>query len=349
MLVGGLLKLRIGGEDITVRGEVALNSLKNTANFNRIGISLREVKPHPENLLRARDRLTELTGDDILPLEEEISKTVVKHFPDLQQEYAPLAVQLRSLNLPGVDRVEAIQESITELLKGDASDAANRLGGPECPLFDDLIWVREVKKAFDNQIEAVIKKANTYVREIPLLPAAGIPGEVITATAPIRELLTEYLGRNDFYHCQPEINRSIFDLEKVIKGKTAALKEEQQGELQAAKEAIKTSAEWQQLGAADQARFAGELDSLEIGAAEDLAGFKKLLNDKYALDMRLGQIRKEIQKILDDIKGPDVLEKDLSFFPQFITSLDQLEAIITELESLKTELPKYDKIILKWK
>lgn len=45
MLVGGLVKLRIGGEDITVRGEVALNSLKNTINFNKIGISLRDVKP----------------------------------------------------------------------------------------------------------------------------------------------------------------------------------------------------------------------------------------------------------------------------------------------------------------
>lgn len=275
---------------------------------------------------------------------------MIKNFPDFQQEYAPLAVHLRNLNLPGVERVESIRDNIAELLKGDASDAANRLGGEVCPLFDDLIWVREVKKAFDNNIEAVIQKANSYLQQIPLLPAAGIPGELITATAPLRELLSEYLGRSDFYACQPEINQTLSALEKVVNAKAAALREEQLQELQTAKEAMQASPEWRQLGAEDQARFAAELDRLQIGFAPDLAGFQKILSDKFAWNTRLTQIAAEIQQIIvESHRTRKVLKKDLSAFPQIITRAEQLQAIIVELEGLLAELSDYEEIILQWR
>lgn len=349
MLVGGMVKLRIGGEDITVRGDKAIQGLKNTANFNKIGISLREVKLDPEKLLRARNRLVELTGEDILPLEEDISKVVIKHFPDLQQEYAPLAVQLRTLGLPGWERVEAILDNLAELLKGDASDAANRLGGVTCHFFEDLLWVREVKKAFDNNIEAVIGKANTYLKDIPLLPPAGIPGELIAATVRLREQLAEYLARDDFYRYQPEIRHTISELEKIMASYATALQEEQQKHFNAAKEALQNSPSWLQLGPADQARFAQELDALSIGSASDLAGFQRLLREKYTLDMRLAQLAREIDQIINAARQKRrVLEKDLTALPKVITSPDQLQAIIAELQGLLEELPEYEEVILRW-
>ena len=83
----------------------------------------------------------------------------MRHFPDFQHDYAPMSVQLENLGLQGSDRAKGIQENLAEILKGDASDATNRLGGEECPLFDDLCWAREVKKAFDNGIGDIIKTA----------------------------------------------------------------------------------------------------------------------------------------------------------------------------------------------
>ncbi|MCX7144304.1 MAG: BREX system P-loop protein BrxC, partial [Proteobacteria bacterium] len=126
MLVGGLVKLRVAGEDVTVRGETAVSSLRNTNGFNSIGVALRDNAPPAEAVMRARDRLLELTGDEVLPLEEEVSKCVIKHFPEFQKRYAPLAYRLDSYSLPGVPRAESIQDSLSELLRGDASDAANR-------------------------------------------------------------------------------------------------------------------------------------------------------------------------------------------------------------------------------
>lgn len=209
MLVGRIIKLRVSGEDITVRGDVAIDSLKNTNSFNKVGVALREERITTEELFRARERLLDLTGKDLLPLEEEISKAVMQHFPDFQQEYGPLGVELRHLDLPGIEKVEGIRQSLSEILKGDASDAAKRLGGELCPLYDDLTWVREVKKAFDNDIAKVAHKARVLLNDIPPLPQAGIPGELISDTREVRERLSGNLSRDDFFKYVPELQGDI--------------------------------------------------------------------------------------------------------------------------------------------
>ena len=52
MLVAGVIKLRVSGEDITVRGDVAINSLKNTNAFNKIGIHCKMRPLIPRSFLR---------------------------------------------------------------------------------------------------------------------------------------------------------------------------------------------------------------------------------------------------------------------------------------------------------
>jgi len=350
MLVGGIIKLRVSGADITIRGDVAIGSLKNTVSFNKIGIALREAPPDPDILLRARERLLELTGDDFLPLEEEISKAVVRNFPDFQQDYVPLAAELRNLDLPGIERVESIRDNISEILKGDASDAANRLGGEECQLYDDLIWVRDLKKAFDEGIGAVAKEARVLLNDIPQLPQAGIPGDLITEAKEPREHLIDLLNREDFFKHVPDIQNQIHIIQMKIKDKANSLMEEQNKSLQAEKARIQDSASWQQLGAEDQARLATELEKLQICKADDLTSFKKLINDKYTLDVELQRIERKIQEIItQQRKGRSILEKDLSHLPQVISAINQLETIIKELETLKKDLEEYEEIILKWK
>ena len=42
LLIGGEVKLRVAGADVTVNGEVAKEALKNNNNFNKAGVSLRD-------------------------------------------------------------------------------------------------------------------------------------------------------------------------------------------------------------------------------------------------------------------------------------------------------------------
>ena len=203
LLIAGDIKLRIAGVDVTVRGDAATEALKNNNSFNKIGVALRDSRPAPEAKARAAERLLSLTGDTVLPLEDDISKAVIRCFPQLQRDYAALAMQIKTLDLPGGERAENIQDSITGILRGDASDATSWLGGETCPLADDLEWARKVKKSFNNGIDAVIEQLRTRSGDITSLPAAGVPGKLVTDTAEVRAEAREYLNRDDFYDYMP--------------------------------------------------------------------------------------------------------------------------------------------------
>src|SRR5207342_3495979 len=104
----------------------------------------------PERLMRASERLRDLIGENVLPLEDELSVAAKKHFPTFQQSYGALGMELRSLGLKGGDRAEDLLRDLAEVVRGDGSDAIKRLGGTESPLADSLKWARKVTVAFAN-------------------------------------------------------------------------------------------------------------------------------------------------------------------------------------------------------
>jgi hypothetical protein len=274
----------------------------------------------------------------------------MKHFPDFQQQYAPLETQLTNLGLQGAERSQSIQDSIAEILKGDASDAANRLGSEQCPLVDDLRWAREVTKAFQNGIGTVIRKANELIREIPLLPKAGALAEVVRETEEDRQQLADYIQRPEFHRHKTDMQDRVTSIETVIALKAATVLQEQVRYLEAEKSKILNSPEWNELGQDDRVRLAGELDALRVEATQDLAGLKQLINNRYALDSELQRIRQEIQALLSGGGGPKVLEKDMSGLPRVLTAPEQVDLITAELEKAKDALVEKtcERVILKW-
>ena len=354
----GFFCLSVSGTLLLFRSQAALESLKNTNAFNKIGISLRtEGKPSPDSLWRASERLLDLTGDNVLPHEQDISRTVTKHFPDFQQDFAPIAIRLKNLGLPGVDTAQSIQDSISEILKGDASDATHRLGGETCSLYEDLLWVRKVKKAFDNGIETIIRKVNQYLGGMPSLPSNGIPGELIDQTATMRQGLQELINRNDFFDTIPELQTGLAGLDVKIEKAAGELIAEAQGWLEKEKKCLQKLKEWGQLGEADRIAIAGRMDTLKIETSADLKGIQKVINDQYGLMQELKLIQKEIESRAEagnggggeGGEGQEMLAVDFPELPGFISSVDEIDLIIGELQSLKTKLGPYSKLRIKWK
>lgn len=356
MLVAGVIKLRVSGEDITVRGEVAINSLKNTNAFNKIGIALQDAPPDPKKLLRARERLLKLTGDEVMPLAEKISKGVMRHFPDFQQDYAPLSVQLENLGLQGSDGAKGIQENLAEILKGDASDATNRLGGEECPLFDDLCWAREVKKAFDNGIGKIIKTAGDLNSRIPKLPPAGIPGALVSETEAVRSELAGLISLEDFFDHMPAMQGLLTELKSMIEKSAKKFLQTQADKLGDNKARLQNLPEWSLLGAEDKTRVGVELDALKVEASMDLNGIDKLLNDSYYFNNELERIEKEIIALVEpgggggsgEPRGEDVVDVTMDA-PKMITSAESLNELIQKLESLKAQLKEGLIIKITWR
>ena len=354
MLVGGIVKLRISGEDVTVRGDQAINNLKNTNSFNKIGVALRDGAPSPDVLIRARERLLKLTGEEVLPLEEEISKCVVKHFPDFQQDYAPLAVQFENLGLPGQERAENIQDNLSEILKGDASDATNRLGQEECPLFDDLCWAREVKKAFDNGIAAVVRQANQFLSEIPGLPNIGINGQLIADTESDRNLLSEHLKRDDFYQHMPTMRNTITEIEGQIKKAVEKLNEEQTEDLKKKIPRLQSLPEWSRLGTEDKVRIGGELDRLAITVDLNIAGLRRLINQQFIITRELQRLEAEIRelgtpkKIPDEGGGEEVVVEVTLSAPTSFGAIEELDDFLAKIQEIRKQLTEGRKVTIKW-
>lgn len=357
MLVAGVIKLRVSGEDITVRGDTAINSLKNTNSFNKIGIALRDAQPDLKKLLRSRDRLRNLTGEEPIPLEEEISKCVMRYFPDFQQNYAPLAVRLEGLGLQGNDRAQSIQDNLAEILKGDASDAANRLGGEVCPLYEDLCWARELKKAFDNGVGDIVQNARELLSEIPKLPPAGIPGALVTGTESARNDLIEQISRDDFFDHMTDMQSLITSISVEVETAAANFVAEQAATLENKKSELQKMPEWGLLGTDDKARLGAEMDALTVNVDADLNGIKKLLNDSYLFNSEVERINKEIKKLAEEsIKesggsdggAPQMSEVALNA-PTIIQSVDILNDFIQQLEALKATLAEGKPIKIIWR
>lgn len=351
MLVGSMVTLRVGGQDVMVRGEIAVNALKNTANFGKIGIFLRHGTVDPEMLNRARERLLELTGDNVMPLEDEISKCVMHYFPDMQLEFADLASQLRTLGLSGADRARDLQNNISEILKGDASDATLRLGGEACPFYDDLRWAQELKKAFRNGMESLVRRAAELAQGIKALPNAGLPGELLAGTQMVREELGSYLTRDNFYEFGPQIRQQSENLNGKVAETVSQLLEAERVWLEEQKTRLQRMPEWPRMGQEDAARLSDALDRLTIEADENLAGLQRIINSRYVLSESLARIEAEIRALAQPGEPPEnggggELELHL---PAILSSVDELERILGELASIKAELAAGKKIRIIWR
>ncbi len=245
---------------------------------------------------------------------------------------------------------------MSEILKGDASDAANRLGGENCPLFDDLCWAKDVKKAFDNGIGDKVKRVNTLLKEIPVLPDIGIPGEIIAETKDNRAILLGHVEGEEFYKHQTQIQQLISDIDFKISVNTCVFNKQQQEELEFEKKKLMGLFEWGMLGEEDKNRIGIELNGLKIEAKDNLAGMKKLINDQYVIHAELKRIEVEIKTLAaheneeeepDGEEPDDVVLKTVKL-PRKISTSEDIRQVIRQLEEVCGELEKGTKINIIW-
>ena len=176
LLVAGDVKLKVSGREVTVTGQQAIEALKTNNSFKSVGgVAIRDDRPSMEVLGRAAKRLTELSGDPVVPLEEDIGKSAQKLLPSLQHKLAPLAERLEALGLPGVETVRSVNQQIADMLLSDASDAPQRFGAEQSPLFDGLKWAIAANLSFDQGIAETVRALRDLENSIGELPGTGVP------------------------------------------------------------------------------------------------------------------------------------------------------------------------------
>lgn len=357
MFIASDIKLRISGDDIKVKGPKAIEALKNVNGFNKIGISTYQAneKPSMEMLALSIKRLAQLTGESVAPLQDKIAEVVRKHFPEFQSKYSPIKTKLEYLKLPGQEKAQEVQEGIAEVLKGEGSDAAFRLGKSDSNLFDNLIWIANVHKGFEQGMESAFKEANTLKESIDALPDSGIPKELKENSEGDFIIIQEITNDSEFVNRTSDLKDKISNIKTLCSDYCQKLLTSENEKIEAEIEQIRTSKEWNKLNPEQQEELAKTMDGLVITNKQGLEGIKDILNLNYTITDTFRTVRNQIKDFIESkpIPAPNPgggkrVSKDFSKFSKTISNEQQLDKLITELESIRGELNAGNEIEINW-
>ena len=357
LLVAGEIKLKVSGREVTVNGQQAIDGLKTNNSFKTVGVSLREGRPSNEVLALAAERLTELIGDTVIPLEDEISKTAAKYLPQFQSKFGTLGEKLSHLNLPGADRLESLSKEIADVLFTDASDASARLGGEESSLYENLKWAGLVDLVFKQGLEDTLKELQRHIREIKSLPETGIPGQLLRDLDEDIALLDDWIAEDDFFKHVTDFNSSLTNIKARVRDAAISMGDAQQSKIIEVDEGLRRLTEWMELTQEEQNDMISKVEDLLIETTQDLSGLKKLINQDFGIlsgstefkdrIVQKGQKRRmqrlEEEKAKAKEEGKTKISRTISL-PSSVSSVDQLNELIQRFNLLKNELDLYKDI-----
>ncbi len=354
MFIASDIKLRISGDEIKVKGPKAIEALKNVNGFNRIGISRYDKADQPtmEMLALSVKRLAELTGETVAPLQNKIAEVVRKHFPAFQTRYSAVKTELENLGLPGTTRAKDLQEGIEEVLKGEGSDAAFKLGKDESDLYSNLKWVKRVHDAFESGVKKHFLKANELCKSISELPDSGIPMELKNNTKSDFEKIEEIRKDEDFFDRIPDLKDAVSNIESLASDYCQKLLAEENDNIQGEIDTIKTGVNWSTLKNEQKEELSGRLDSLVIQNKQGIEGIKEILNAAYSLNNTIKTVNEQIQEYSNSstttTPGQLIRVVDLSRMPKRINKREDIDKIIVKLEEVKKQLKDNEPIELNW-
>lgn len=345
MLAAGEVKFRINNKDVMARlEEEAIGAVKSVANFNKIGIGLRETSPDPEKMLEASERLLKITGEEVTALEESITHAVLSYFPGLQYDFARLPSHLKNLNLPGNERAEQLLNEISYLISSP-TDAVERFGGESSNMYEDIVWAKELSKAFDNKIDTTISKIKEMVEGIEKFSGTDILPMLIENTAEGRDSVKNILQEDDFYTKQTELQQNLSLLSREIEKAAKDIEEEQKDFVQKEKKRITSLHAWPELGEEDRERYLDIFDNLVPKIEYNLNGIMGVIQNRYSISQKISDIDNEIMAHTKKKPWPETAASsgeggEITIpVPGYITTVNEAEEVITALQKGKREIP----------
>jgi hypothetical protein len=346
MLMGGMIELKISGTTVTTSGQHAIDALKTNKSFSgSVNVSLRGLGPTIAELARSAERVSELTGQPVNPLEHEICTTVQKHFPKLQGSLGALSERLQALGAPGTDRVRTLVNDIDSMLFIDASNAPHELGVESSSLYDTLLWAKSLAKALDEGLEKVIHDLRRHAAFIDGIPATGIPGELKEGAAESIKQFKTLLSAADFHEHAADFRGILTELDTQVRNASVQLAEEQKRKIHDGRMGLLAMPEFRNLNQDLQQSAIAQLEKFEPELSPGIDGFETMVTKDYDIGSTLSALQamvhvKEQERIKTQIE--EERKKSSKFLrtkklKAKISSVQQLDSLIAELSTLKAE------------
>ena len=359
LLRAGEIEFHVPGAGGSVRttGPQAMEAVKSTVSFNRIGVSTRDAKLPPEALDKAARRLETLFGDEVLPLEDHISRSVRRHVPDLLEKLGALPDCLRLLNLPGEIRCRRLLADAADLLKGDAGGAAAVLGGIECVLPDEITWAKGVFDALGDGAEDDVRNARSFLDSTEDLERLFTGSTSDLLSPEDRAAADEVLSSERFHERLPELRGVIRGAWDLTETRYTDERSTYEDDLRKAVGALEAEPDWPKLLDEDREEIAARLAcDLPATVANDdpVRLLQTLLVRKRTLPGLIEELKAEIHRRRPAEPEPgddgepvaeEVVEADTLIEPTVIATAEELESWLASIRDKLAGLLKSHKRI----
>lgn len=338
LLIGGAVKIKLGGETTTVPGETAQAALKSNQALSKTTIYPNNDQVPQDQLLRAAKRLQGLLAENVLPMAKQISQAVQSRFPTYQQDYAGLEAKLEMLGLPGGDRAKQLVSGLAGILSGDASDAPATLGAETSTLYDDLVWAKAVTKALEQGTEATVKDLHGLLRDIIALPDAGACNQLKADTEETRAKVRAIFSSGKFYEHISDLNQHLQTLRTAADQGAAAFLGQETERLSKAKEEIKQSTDWLNAPVDIRESLEKQLEDLALDLPTDLDGARKLPARRMEVDNKLESVRVAVTEAVAEKKKEKEKTEETLQLPARLQTTADLDAAAAQLEGARATL-----------
>ncbi len=339
LLLAGEVIFHTSSGEVKTSGSTAIEAVRNTQAFGRIGVALRDSRPSNEMLDRAATRLEKLFGVQVLPLEDHISRAVREHLPSRLELTAPLAEQLRLLQLAGANRAQTLYEIGRDLLKQEGSAAISLMGAVECSFPEDMEWAKRVSKSLTDGADKDVSNARDVIREADDLSQLFPIVSLLEQSE--QDVLADVLKSDSFYTRLADLRGVV----RRVRDRTIQIYHEFYRDYEAnlinAREELEALPEWLKIADEDRQEIGARLlNALTINPedGQEIKQLQLLLVRQAAISGLLSQLQEEVErripKVVDEVPGtvnPVDLELSAIALPTLINSPDELEVWLDAL------------------
>ena len=301
MLVAGEIKLKVSGREVTVNGQQAIDALKTNNAFKTVGVVAARratVRSKCWPGRRAPDRAGRRHGG---PARRRHQQGRRQALPALPARLRPAGRKAAAaLGCPAATASRTLNQEIADVLLTDASDAPQRLGGGNSPLYDSLKWALEVKRSA-RQRAGAHRRANcsTIAATIEDLPRHRRPGELRAELAEDLEAAVGAPGQARLPQAHRRLQHALTASEGRVRDAVISHAEPAEAAAQGRQEDLQRLPEWAELTQEEQQqrRRASSTD-WPWPPTHDLPGCKKLLATRLRHPTALSsELKRSIQQL----------------------------------------------------
>jgi hypothetical protein len=189
-----------------------------------------------------------------------------------------------------------VNQQIADLLLSDASDAPQRFGAEQSPLYDRLKWALAAKASFNHGLGEVVSSLRNLERSVAELPSTGIPRDLRENVQGEMEAVTDLLAREDFFKYRPDLNTCLTAIEGRVASAADSMGKAQAERLLAAETELSLLPEWDEFTAEEQASTLSDIQRQAISVTADIAGFQRLIARHFDIESTIAETKAQIVK-----------------------------------------------------